>query len=95
MNFPNEQLGGIDTVFAATVGVHRLAEAHVGRFVAADDAARGLGADFGAQARGGEFRAVLRFPAIVHGFADGDLETACQVRGGAAAFDCDTHGVTG
>lgn len=95
MDLSSEQSGGIDTVLATAIGIHRLAEAYVGGLVAADDAARGFGTDFRAQARGGEFFAGVRFPAVVDGLADGDLEAACEVRGGAAAFDCDTHVVTG
>lgn len=78
-------------MLATAVRIDRLAEADVGRLVAADDAARSLRTHFGAQARSSEFVAVVRLPAVVHGFADGDLETARQVRCGTSAFDRDTH----
>ncbi|MCY1461124.1 hypothetical protein D9M71_787480 [compost metagenome] len=78
-------------MFAAAVRIDRLAEADIRRLVAADDAAGGFGAYFGAQPRRGELLALVRRPAVVHRFADGDLETARQVRAGAPAFDRNTH----
>lgn len=55
--FLSEHLWEIQTVLATAVGIHRLTEADVGRVVAGDDAARGFGAHFGAQARGKELLA--------------------------------------
>ncbi len=78
-------------MFTAAVGIDRLAETHVRRAVAADDAARALLAYLSAQARRGELFAVVLLPAVVHRLGGGDLETPGQVTGRATAFDCHHH----
>ncbi len=58
-------------MLATAIRIHRLAEANVRRGVAADDAARGLGTNLGAQARGKELLALVDRPTVVHRLADG------------------------
>jgi len=87
----SEQSGGIDTVLATAVGIHRLTEADVGRVVAGDDAARGFGAYFGAQARGEELFAFVDRPAVVHRLADGAFKAPGKVGRGTSALDRNTH----
>src|SRR5687767_7753263 len=84
----------IDAAMLATaVRVHRLAEADVGRIVAADDAARAFLGDLGVQLRqriglAFDVRMVVdRAPAIVLAAAHGLLIAPGHVRGGAATLD--------
>ncbi|MNI48772.1 hypothetical protein D3C73_1033520 [compost metagenome] len=74
-------------VLAAAIRIHRLAEADVRGVVAADDAARGLGMHFGAQAWGEEFFALVHRPAVVHRLADGAFEAPGKVGRGTPALD--------
>lgn len=89
--FLSEHLWEIQTVLATAVGIHRLTEADVGRVVAGDDAARGFGAYFGAQARGEEFFAFVDRPAVVHRLADGAFKAPGKVGRGTSALDHNTH----
>src|SRR3546814_2953847 len=73
------------TVLATAIRIHRLAEADVGRVVAADDAARALLGDPGRRMRGRVL--VHRTPAVVLAAGDGLLETAGDPRGRATTLD--------
>src|SRR5690606_16764758 len=74
------------TVFAAAIRVDRLVEAHVGRLVAADDAARALLGDAGVRVRrrfdiAGRVGGIPgRSPAVVVATRPALLETAAHVR---------------
>lgn len=91
MDLSSEQSGGIDTMLTTAVRIHRLAEADVWRSVAGDDAARGLGAHLGAQARREELLALIDRPAVVHRLADGAFEAPSKVGRGTSALDRNTH----
>src|SRR5690606_8399579 len=76
-------------VLAAPVRIHRLAEAHVGRLVAADDAARALRGDHGGRAglqglAGGVAEVVPGPPAVVLAAGAALLEAAGHARAGPA-----------
>lgn len=78
-------------MLAAAVGIYRLAEAHVRRGVAGDDATRGLGTHLGAEARGKELLALVHRPAVVHRLADGAFKAPGKVGRGTSALDRNTH----
>src|SRR5690606_2425173 len=83
-------------VFAAAVGVDRLAEADVGRLVAADDAARALVADHGVWTglqgfAGGVAEVVARAPAVVLAAGHALLEASGHARARAAALRGPQH----
>src|SRR5690606_39747062 len=87
-------------VLAAAVGIDRLAEADVGRLVAADDATRALLADLGAQRRA-RFAVVVegvgidRAPAVVLAAGQPLLEGPGHARGRAAGLDRGGRGAGG